>query len=289
MNFCGFHFDGEGQATIETLTASGRLPHAVIIESKDQKKAGEAATQLSAYAVCQEQDKPCGVCRQCQNALNHTHADIRNVEPDKSGKTKTYKIDQIRALARDAQIRPNDADAKVYIFEEADTQFPEISQNAFLKLLEEPPQRIYFFLLCRSAKALLSTIRSRCAVVRLSGDGTLSDEAVQAAEAIAGGIVARHEYELLKALSALSDKEKQGEILAALRLLLRDALVLLSGGDAMQNKETGRKLASKLTRAKLLAMLELCDTADSMIRQNININLLTTWLCGEFRRILWQR
>lgn len=289
MNFCGFHFDGEGQATIETLTASGRLPHAVIIESKDQKKAGEAATLLSAYAVCQEQDKPCGVCRQCQNALNHTHADIRNVEPDKSGKTKTYKIDQIRALARDAQIRPNDADAKVYIFEEADTQFPEISQNAFLKLLEEPPQRIYFFLLCRSAKALLSTIRSRCAVVRLSGDGTLSDEAVQAAEAIAGGIAARHEYELLKALSALSDKEKQGEILAALRLLLRDALVLLSGGDALQNKEAGRKLASKLTRAKLLAMLELCDTADSMIRQNININLLTTWLCGEFRRILWQR
>lgn len=289
MNFCGFHFDGEARATLEALTASGRLPHAVIIESKDIQKAGEAAALLSAYAVCQEQDKPCGVCRQCQNALRHTHADIQNVEPDKSGKTKTYKIDQIRALAKDAQIRPNDADAKVYIFEEADTRFPEISQNAFLKLLEEPPQRIYFFLLCRSAKALLTTIRSRCAVVRLSGDGTLGGEAVQSAEAIAGSIVAQHEYELLKALSALNDKEKQGKILAALRFLLRDALALLSGGDALQNKELGRKLASKLTRAKLLAMLELCGKAEDMIKQNININLLTTWLCGEFRRILWQR
>ena len=289
MNFCGFHFDGETQATIETLTASGRLPHAVIIESENPQKAEEAATLLSAYAVCQEQDKPCGVCRQCQNALHHTHADIQNVEPDKSGKTKTYKIDQIRALARDAQIRPNDADAKVYIFEEADTRFPEISQNAFLKLLEEPPQRIYFFLLCRSAKALLTTIRSRCTVVRLSGDDTLGEEAVQAAEVIAGGIVSPHEYELLKALRALGDKERQGEILTALRLLLRDALVLLSGGDALQNRELGRRLASKLTRAKLLAMLELCDTARDMIKQNININLLTTWLCGEFRRILWQR
>ena len=126
-------------------------------------------------------------------------------------------------------------------------------------------------------------------VLSCSSESALRTTGYPAAEAIAGGIVARHEYELLKALSALSDKEKQGEIIAALRLLLRDALVLLSGGDAMQNKETGRKLASKLTRAKLLAMLELCDTARDMIKQNININLLTTWLCGEFRRILWQR
>ena len=289
MNFCGFHFDGEGKATIETLTASGRLPHAVIIESKDQKKAGEAATLLSAYAVCQEQDKPCGVCRQCQNALNHTHADIRNVEPDKSGKTKTYKIDQIRALARDAQIRPNDADAKVYIFEEADKRFPEVQQNAFLKLLEEPPQRIYFLLLVKSAKALLPTIRSRCTVIRTGGEEAISDEAAQSAKEIITGILSPREYELMLAMRALTDKTQQAGILLAVKNHLRDALVTLSGGDANSDKELARKLASKLTRKKIIEMIELTDSCDYKLRQNSNINLLTTWLCGEYRRILWQR
>ncbi|MBQ1716861.1 MAG: hypothetical protein II025_03070, partial [Ruminococcus sp.] len=62
-----------------------------------------------------------------------------------------------------------------------------------------------------------------------------------------------------------------------------------SGGDANSDKELARKLASKLTRKKIIEMIELTDSCDYKLRQNSNINLLTTWLCGEYRRILWQR
>ena len=289
MSFSGFELDSGTQHTLRLLAASGRLPHAVIIESKSPQKAMELAVCLSAYAVCQGEDKPCGVCRQCRNALNKTHCDISYVQPEKKSKTGIYSIEQLRALVGDAQIRPNDADCKVYIFEEADKRFPEISQNAFLKLLEEPPQRIFFFLLCESAKALLGTIRSRCTVIRTGGEADIGAESLEAAKAIAKGILSTREYELLKALNALTDKERQKEILLAVRLLLRDALALLSGGDALTDGETARLLAAKLTRAKLIRMIELTDRSDGMLRQNININLLTTSLCGEYRRILWQR
>ena len=40
---------------------------------------------------------------------------------------------------------------------------------------------------------------------------------------------------------------------------------------------------------KLINMIELCDSSALQIKQNVNINLLTTRLCGEFRRISWQR
>ena len=186
-------------------------------------------------------------------------------------------------------MRPNDADAKVYIFEEADKRFPEVQQNAFLKLLEEPPQRIYFLLLVKSAKALLPTIRSRCTVIRTGGEEAISGEAVQSAKEIITGILSPREYELMLAMRALTDKTQQAGILLAVKNHLRDALVTLSGGDANSDKELARKLASKLTRKKIIEMIELTDSCDYKLRQNSNINLLTTWLCGEYRRILWQR
>ena len=51
------------------------------------------------------------------------------------------------------------------------------AQNALLKIFEEPPANVYFFLLCDNASALLSTVRSRAPVLRMEiFDGaTLSD------------------------------------------------------------------------------------------------------------------
>ena len=43
------------------------------------------------------------------------------------------------------------------------------------------------------------------------------------------------------------------------------------------------------TKGKIIEMIELTDSSAIKIKQNININLLTTWLCGEYRRISWQR
>ena len=125
MNFDGFNFDSDTRRTLSLLVSANRLPHAVIIESRSAQKALEVATYLSAFAVCGSGEKPCGACKQCKNAFARAHCDIQYVKPDSKSKTGIYNIDQIRALAGDAQIRPNDADCKVYIFEEADKRFPE--------------------------------------------------------------------------------------------------------------------------------------------------------------------
>ena len=160
--------DGKTAGTINNLTESGKLPHAVILEGGGES-ALKLATYLSAFAVCSGETKPCGKCKNCRNALNKAHADISYVYPEGSRKSKTLSIDQIRELSKDAYILPNDSDAKVYIFENADSVFSEVVQNAFLKLLEEPPAGVYFILLCQSAKGLLPTIISRCSLINLGG------------------------------------------------------------------------------------------------------------------------
>ncbi len=42
------------------------------------------------------------------------------------------------------------------------------AQNAFLKLLEEPPQQTYFILTAKNEDSILQTIRSRCQIYRIT-------------------------------------------------------------------------------------------------------------------------
>ena len=287
MNFNGFEIDEPIRRLLNEMDAGGRLPHALIIESEQEDKAAQLALFLSMAAVCGSAERPCGVCKNCLNAKKKNHPDVQYLPllPQK----KQYTVDQMRGLIADAYIVPNEADAKVYVLEACDDRFPPLAQNTFLKLSEEPPQNVYFLLICKSAHRLLTTILSRFTVIRLKGSAFFDEETLAAAKAIAEGIADAREYPLLKALLCLQNKEQAGDILAAVKQSLRDALVLLSGGGVLGDRETAQTLASRLTRKKLLQMMELCDAMRGKIKQNGNINLLITWMCGEFRRITWQR
>lgn len=287
MNFSGFDFDGSVKEALSALDNHGRIPHAIIIESKNKESAIEAAKYLSMYVVCTSDNKPCKTCEQCRKAEIKGHADISYPRPE--NKSKTYSIEQMRNIIKDSYIRPNEANAKVYVLEEADNRLTDIAQNSFLKLLEEPPQNVYFILLCENAQKLLVTILSRCTVVRLKNEVKISEKALEYAEKIVRGIISSREYDLLLALNMLSDKENADETLSTVRMILRDGLAISVGTKAVFNEKLGRELASLFTKGKIIEMIELTDSSAIKIKQNININLLTTWLCGEYRRISWQR
>ncbi|MEE0914164.1 MAG: hypothetical protein U0L76_06215 [Ruminococcus sp.] len=287
MNFSGFNFDENTVNAIKTLDNNGRIPHAIVIEGKNREMLLETAKYLSMYAVCTSENKPCGQCAQCHKASNQAHADISYAYPEK--KSKTYTIEQMRNIAKDAYVRPNEATSKVYIFEEADNRLSAIAQNSFLKLLEEPPVNVHFIMLCENAQKLLVTILSRCTVIRLKSEKNFSETAVDNAKSIVKGIISAREYDLLLAVNSLSDKDNSADTLEAVRLIMRDGIALLEGAGAIFDEELGKSLSARFTKGRLLKMIELTEDAGIKIKQNININLLTTWLCGEYRRISWQR
>lgn len=287
MNFSAFDFDENTKEIITTLDNNGRLPHAIIIEAKDKQKSLDLAIFLSMYAVCTESNKPCTTCSQCIKASKKAHSDISYAYPEK--KSKTYSIEQIRDIIADAHIRPNEANAKVYIFEEADNRLSVIAQNSFLKLLEEPPKNVFFFLLCENAQKFLITIRSRCNIVKLKSKENFTETSISKGESIVKGILSTREYDLLLALNALTDKDNYDEILSVVRLVLRDGLAIVSGGDSIFNAELGRSVATQFTKRVIIDLINVTENSKIKIKNNININLLTTWLCGEYRRISWQR
>lgn len=287
MNFSGFDFDESVKSSLSSLYTQNRIPHAVIIESTDNKKGEELAEFISMWAVCTAEEKPCGKCGQCIKAKAQAHPDIFYAYTEK--KSQTYSIEQMRSIIKDASIRPNEAGSKIYIFRQADTRLAPIVQNAFLKLLEEPPQNTIFILLCENSKRLLPTILSRCTVLRIKSERRYDETAVENSKQIANGIVSPKEWNLLTALRCLSDKEHADETLALTKLILRDCVAVHTGTKPIFDEELATKLTHRVTRFMAMEMIDVTENARQKIPQNVNINLLTTWLCGEYRRILWQR
>lgn len=152
--------------TFEAMFKSGRLPHSFLIYGEKGLGKKALAEYLSAALLCEKGTGiPCGECRSCRNAEKGVHPDI--IYPEHSGKLNTYTVETCRHVCADAFIAPNNGSTKVYVFTDADNiQLP--AQNSLLKIVEEPPDFVYFIFTASSKDVFLPTIISRVTSVGVS-------------------------------------------------------------------------------------------------------------------------
>ena len=152
------------KASVDALISAERLPHAIIIEGDLGTGKRTLAKYLAMASVCDEENRPCGVCRNCHLAEIGSHPDIETVAPEE--KKVSITKDQIESLRTTAYHSAHTAKRRVFIIEQANTM-NATSQNKLLKVLEEPPSDVVFILITPSAEALLETVVSRCLVLSL--------------------------------------------------------------------------------------------------------------------------
>ena len=157
--------NGHIKSSVMSFLHEKRMPHAILIEGDPGTGRHTLARFLASAAVCSGPDVPCGNCRGCRMAASFNHPDIKITAAD-SGK-KNITVGQIRALKTDTAVKPHMAAANVFIIDSADTM-NEQSQNALLKVLEEPPQNTYFILIAQNKASFLQTVISRCIILSLS-------------------------------------------------------------------------------------------------------------------------
>ncbi len=150
---------------VENFIKEKRIPHAILIEGDYGSGKHTLAKYLSNAIVCGEENSPCGGCHNCHLANINSHPDITVIHPEDN--KKNIAISQVRSLRNEAFIKPHQAQKRVFIIDCADTM-NEQSQNALLKVLEEPPQTVMFILIAESKSALLDTIISRCVTLSLN-------------------------------------------------------------------------------------------------------------------------
>ncbi len=157
--------NGHIKRVVENALRENRIPHAIIIEGAKGEGKHTLCSFIASAAICEGENPPCSSCRSCELRRSNSHPDVTVISPEE-GK-KSISVGQIRELRAEAYVKPHIAKRRIFIIDKADTM-NESSQNALLKVLEEPPGEVAFILLAESKTALLETIISRCVVLSLS-------------------------------------------------------------------------------------------------------------------------
>jgi len=169
--------------------ARGALPHSLLFAGPAGVGKFRIASALAQALNCEAPvagDAPihvdaCGTCKSCRRFARvfeqmQAGAEVAldcfaRVVPDEKA---SIKVDVIRTLLSRTAFRPFDGKRRVAVIDGADA-LEVASQNALLKMLEEPPDATVFVLVTSRPDSLLETVRSRCPRVRF---GPLSPDMV---------------------------------------------------------------------------------------------------------------
>ncbi len=241
-------------SSLRSAKSGGRLAHAYLLCSANPEYRLEFPPLLAALAVCRTPNpdfSPCGTCPTCREFFRGTFPDCYTLAPfsksrqilvgnssDEPGTMRWFNsIFHLRGMTT--------CGWKVGIIQDCEC-LNETAQNAFLKTLEEPPEKCLFILTTANPSQLLPTIRSRCQSIHLVDNACVYDFPG------AGGLPGILSGLVLKARGNLAAANDAADAILSLKESLNDAAEKSTAEkwkprlDAAQNLESaGKNLLEK--------------------------------------------
>ena len=152
--------------SMKKAVSQKKIFHSYIIHGKKNSGKLFLANCFAKFILCQNEKKNNDVCENCFACKSFEEKNNPDMIYIKPTKTNFIGVDDIREQIKEkANIKPYACEYKIFILEDADKMTVQ-AQNALLKILEEPPSFLIFFLLGDDKKDFLPTIISRCAVLK---------------------------------------------------------------------------------------------------------------------------
>ena len=151
----------EIQELLEQTIRNKRASHSYLFVGTEGIGKKQIAKEFAKALLCLEENKYCEKCKSCIEFDDNNNPDFILIEPEEN----SIKIDQIREIQRKVVEKPIISKQKVYIIDNSDKMTTE-AQNGLLKTLEEPPEYITIILIGSNENSFLSTIKSRCTILR---------------------------------------------------------------------------------------------------------------------------
>lgn len=190
----------------------------------------------------------------------------RGANATESALSADIRVDEVRKMKSFFALSAADGGRRVAIIDSAD-ELNTGAANALLKLLEEPPENVTFFVIAHQPHKLLPTIRSRCRELRLSPPAP--DDLARALEQ-AGGMV---EPEDIVALGELA----QGSVGEAFRLTNLDGLAFYQKMISLLSR------LPRLDRPATLALAEMAAVKGAEGRFDMMVTLVDLFLARMAR------
>jgi len=162
-------------AQLRPALAAGRLAHAYLFTGPEGVGKRSLARELARAVLCEKQgEDACDRCLSCRGIEAGSSLEYGQLAVEESSgrwrpvddTDREIKVGSVRAMERELRVKPAPGRTRVFLTPDAD-RMNEEAQNALLKTLEEPVgARLLLFTSARP-DALLPTVRSRLARVRL--------------------------------------------------------------------------------------------------------------------------
>ena len=216
------------------------------------------------------------------------HPDVRMFQPTPPENNPkgplALRIESVRVLERLAALRPVEAPWKVFIVDEAD-RMTVATPQAFLKTLEEPPDRTVIVLILTQLRSLPATLLSRCQIVRFqprAAEGTIAlfpdgrDEARRRALEVLAHTEGGSAEKILEAGNDVGrDRQAAENLVESCWLRYRDLLCAHVGvpQEGRVFRDVDEHTARKRSLPELLAGLTACREAWYALSGNVSPRL----------------
>ena len=289
--------------TLKNAIKTERIAHAYLLCGTRGTGKTSTAKIISKAVNClnPKEGEPCNECDMCNKINSGTAIDV--IELDAASHNG---VDNIRDIIEDVQYPPQEAKYKVYIIDEVH-MLSVGAVNAFLKTLEEPPNRVIFILATTDPQKLPITILSRCQrfdFKRIKNEDIFlmlrniidhmgvyaEDKSLELVSRISDG-AARDALSILdQAISMSNGKVEYENIVQMLGLMTNEGLIKLT--DAVIDKDIEKSIREineivqlgkdihlfikdMTTHMRNLMMIKISDNPDDVLDMSIeNIELL---------------
>lgn len=149
-----------------------KLSHAYLIDTNKFEKSFDFVLAFVKAILCKSYNFSsidCGDCNLCHRIDNNNYPELKVIESTGS----VIKKEQLLELQSEFNLSSIEGHYRIYIIKDCDKMNKQAS-NCLLKFLEEPVDGVIAILLTNNLNKLLSTIISRCQVIKLNNNVNLN-------------------------------------------------------------------------------------------------------------------
>jgi len=245
--------------------------HAYLFETNSIKEAYPFILKFAKKILCDNHyidQSECGECNICSLIDEGSYSDFYLINPDTIGINKD-EIEKLFHVFQGKSLKEHGR--RVYVIYGIE-RLDEYLSNKILKFLEEPAENVHALLITENKDKLLSTIKSRCQIIKIRVDDVEVSEEKYVIVAKFIDFLIKNGTKTIAYTNELwfNYFEERTDFKEGFNLIEK---VLL---DELNDRYNGNenKILTNLETYKILNIIGITDKLSRLINNNVNLNLL---------------